>query len=220
MNTVYHLSNVNLELGDYLDPECSYQNLQRVYAHPLLEGCILHASEHKDASIQVFGNGMKSFERYEGALEDEFANKELYVYKIDAIGNTQEGFTELEHTFTFKKKILAKEKIECTLSKIKEFEEYKVIEVYRYPNRPQEYLCKCGILDKDLLIKEILYLLENQNFSSLLDIFKEIKITNPKLMDFCREIIEADTKKEVINLFKCYPEVARQDFIQLKNHLT
>lgn len=223
MIPAFHVTHKDLAIGDVLKISECRQNTDRVYASTNPAYSILHASENKDASLQIFGrNGDADeiFERFPKALEEEFEDQKRYVYKIDGaddIYDDRQFYSE--RVFDTDKIILHKTEIKCALSEIKKYELAGVIQIHRYPNRPSMYICACTKLDKDLLIKELLEICKTgQDFSELKSIFEdEIKLPHNDLDELIDSITKAKDKLEVLAVLKpCQPSASSNDWIKLK----
>lgn len=189
---------MDLEVGDYLDPEKSRQNQKVICATSSIEKSIIHTSEGKDEQLQVFGDSDGFFERYQGAFLEAFNKKKRFVYYISREG-AQRGQFSSESLFFEKKQILKKEIIDCAYTCIKKFCDNGELEFNEYPLAPSDFM---GSFKKDneinnnldLLIGRCIELVEgNLSFKNLKEIFEvEIKKMEPSLVALAFELSNYD----------------------------
>ena len=137
-NYVFHSSKIG---GlKYLEPRESTHQQRWVYATKDLATAALFLGENFDFICQVLTKNGKPivYEQFEGALEQAYAGKGGYIYKLPA-ESFEEGQTGWSGEVTSKAKVqIAEEiKIDDALKLIKKLERQDQLRVYLFPEKPQ-----------------------------------------------------------------------------------
>ena len=140
---MYHASNVDLKVGDYLIPN---PKRGRLYATKEKYQCLVfgrNSESLRDMTSMIntlqlknAESGIEYVEHFPGIFEKEFKNKSAYIYEVEDDGFVQGQWT-VEYFKTEKAKIIKKYKVKDLCEEILKFQKRGKIKVEYYTETKQ-----------------------------------------------------------------------------------
>lgn len=191
---MFHASNVDLSVGDYLQPS-KYNG--RLYATNEKWQCLIfgdNANSLRDLG-SILGSfklengelGLQYMEHFPNIFEEEFKGKSTYVYEVEDVGFVPGGW-DVEYYKTTKAKIIKKYKVKDLYTELMKYEKLGKIKLDLYVETKHHIELVINHLMQQITngyckIEDVIALAKRHNAKAVEDYFMKLKKLNKTTLD-------------------------------------